>query len=486
MKNKMHCYTPPYPKRHKQPLSKLALLRVGRNSLLSVWSEDDFKKEVMQTKILKQPIVIANNPDMVKWALVDSHTIFQSKSHLMQRALKPIVGDGLFISDGELWASRRKPVGSVIHGSRLPYYLPSMIEAMVELRNIWAQKDQNKNSDIDMLSEMTKLTADVIARAIFGSQLGSEKFLEIAEGFTEYQKNIGAFNVLPLLGLPDSLTYLLTRGIRRSAKRVMNVIDHMIESHFKNQHHDEASFLNLLKKQADSNLLADKQALRNEASVIFMAGHETTANTLAWAWFLLSQCPDIEKKLHHEIDNTLGDRIPSIEDVKNLKFTRAIIEETLRLYPPIPILSRQALETAYYGTLCIPKGSILAVIPWLLHRHPSFWERPDEFDPSRFLPDNPSPIKFSYIPFSIGPRVCAGMSFGLTEAILGLAIFSQQLRFELKPGTKIEAVSHLSLRPDDGHGKLPMILKLREKIKINNGTVEFKQKEMMGCPYASR
>lgn len=486
MRNRMNGYTPPYPIRHKQPLSKLDLLRIGRRSLLSVWSEDDFKKDVMQTKILKQHIVIANNPDMVKWAFVDSHDIFQSKSHLMQRALKPIVGDGLFISDGELWASRRKPVGSVIHGSRLPYYLPSMIEAMVDLRNTWAHNDFNKNAHIDMLSEMTKLTADVIARAIFGSQLGKEKFSEIAEGFTKYQKNIGAFNVLPLLGLPDSLTYLLTRGIRRSAKRVMNVIDHMIESHFKNPHHDEASFLNLLKKHADSNFLADKQALRNEASVIFMAGHETTANTLSWAWFLLSQSPDIEKKLHYEIDSVLNGRIPSIEDVKNLKFTRAIIEETLRLYPPIPVLSRQALETTWHKNHCVPKGSILAVIPWLLHRHPSLWKRADEFDPSRFLPDNPSPIKFSYIPFSIGPRVCAGMAFGLTEAILGLAIFSQQLRFELKPGTKIEAVSHLSLRPDDGHGKLPMILKVRKKTKINCNPVEYKQTEIMGYPYASR
>lgn len=478
-------YTPPYPKRHKQPLSKLDLLRVSRKNLLSVWSEVDFKKEVMETKILKQHIVIANNPDMVKWAFVDSHDIFQSKSHLMQRALKPIVGDGLFISDGELWASRRKPVGSVIHGSKLPYYLPSMIEAMVDLRNTWTQKNLNNNPHIDMLSEMTKLTADVIARAIFGSQLGKEKFSEIAEGFTAYQKNIGAFNILPLLGLPDSLTYLLTRGIRRSAKRVMRVIDHMIESHFKNQCHDETSFLNLLKSHADPNLLANKQALRNEASVIFMAGHETTANTLAWAWFLLSQSPDIEKKLHHEIDSILNGRTPGIDDVKNLKFTRAIIEETLRLYPPIPILSRQALETTYYGNYCVPKGSILAVVPWLLHRHPSFWEKPDEFDPSRFLPENPSPIKFSYIPFSVGPRVCAGMTFGLTEAILGLAIFAQQLRFELKPGIKIEAVSHLSLRPDDGHGKLPMILKTRERVKINSGTVEYKQKEAMGCPYGT-
>lgn len=482
----MTCYTSPYPKRHKQPLSKLALLRTGRKSLLSVWSEDDFKKDVMQTKILKQHIVIANNPDMVKWAFVDSHAIFQAKSHLMQRALKPIVGDGLFISDGELWASRRKPIGSVIHGSKLPYYLPSMIEAMVDLRNTWVQKDLNKNPHIDMLNEMTKLTADVIARAIFGSQLGKEKFSDIAEGFTAYQKNIGAFNVLPLLGLPDSLTYLLTRGIRRSAKRVMNVIDHLIDSHLKNQCADEPSFLNLLKSRKDSTFLDNKIALRNEASVIFMAGHETTANCLAWAWFLLSQSPDIEKKLHHEIDTVLNGRTPNSDDVKNLKLTRAIIEETLRLYPPIPILSRQALETAWHGNHCVPKGSILAVIPWLLHRHPSFWERPDEFDPSRFLPENPPPIKFSYIPFSIGPRVCAGMTFGLTEAILGLAIFSQQLRFELKPGTKIEAVSHLSLRPDDGHGKLPMILKARETSKINGNTVEYKQAEVMGCPYASR
>ncbi|MCX7125418.1 MAG: cytochrome P450 [Gammaproteobacteria bacterium] len=482
----MNHYTPPYPTRHKKGLSKFDLLRAGRKNLLSVWAEADFEREIISTKILKQHIIIANNPDMVKWAFVDSHDVFQAKSHLMQRALKPIIGDGLFISDGEVWASRRRSVGSVVHGSKVPYYTPSMIEAMVDLRNTWMQQDLNKENQIDMLSEMTKLTADVIARAIFGSQLGKEKFSEIAEGFTEYQKNIGVFNVLPLLGLPDSLTYLLTRGIRRSAKRVMNVVDHLIDSHFKNQCNNEHSFLNLLKTSAHTNstLLADKQALRNEASVLFMAGHETTANCLAWAWFLLSQSPDVEKKLHHEIDGVLNGRVPTIEDVKNLKFTRAIIEETLRLYPPVPILSRQALKTVSYGDRHIPKGSILAVVPWLLHRHKLFWENPDQFDPSRFLSDNKPPIKFSYIPFSVGLRVCAAMSFGLTEAILGLAIFSQQFRFELKPGTKIEAISHLSLRPDDGHGKLPMILKVREKTKINFNVSEYKQAKVMECPYA--
>lgn len=456
-------YIPPHPPRPNEAYSLWKLLQKGRENLLSIWPASAFEDVSFTAKLLHRHVVVANSPDTVRQAFVTANASFEEKSDLMQRALKPLIGDGLFISHGETWRSRRRIVGSVIHGSRVPGFAPLMIEAMVELREQWTQQLQSVSTSttpVNMLSEMTKLTADVIARAIFGCQLGKENAQHIAEGFSDYQKNIGVFNLLPLLGLPDSLTYLLTSGIWRSAKRVTSVLDELVANHFK-RNNQGTSVLGILSSDTPDGKTLDHQAIRNEAAVIFMAGHETTANCLAWAWFLLSQAPECEKKLHAEIDAILAGRVPTYGDVAKLKYARAIIEETLRLYPPIPILSRQAVKNERLGNHDVPKGAIVAVIPWLLHRHKLFWEKPDHFIPERFLPENPPPDKYSYLPFSIGPRVCAGMAFGLTEAILGLAILSQTLRFQLAPGATIQAVSHLSLRPDDGNGKLPMAMSLR-------------------------
>ena len=312
-------YIPPFPPRHSQGLSTLQLLRKGRENLLSIWSTNDFECKTIQAKLLRQHIVIANSPETVRQAFVTANSSFEPKSHLMKRALKPLVGDGLFISDGETWRTRRRIVGSVIHGSRVPEFTPLMIEAMIELREQWTRQLHlpaiDRSNRIDMLNEMAKLTAEVISRAIFGQQLGKEHAQDIAEGFKDYQKNIGAFNLLPLLGLPDKLTYLFTRGIRRSAKRITTVLDNLVDGHFQQLSTNEKSVLGILSTDTPKGKTLDRQAIRNEAAVIFMAGHETTANCLAWAYFLLSQSPACEKKLHQEIDSVLGGRLPTFADV---------------------------------------------------------------------------------------------------------------------------------------------------------------------------
>jgi cytochrome P450 len=190
-----------------------------------------------------------------------------------------------------------------------------------------------------------------------------------------------------------------------------------------------------------------------------MAGHETTANSLAWTWYLLSQTPDVEARLHHELDTVLGGRLPALDDVAKLPYTRAVFEEALRLYPPVPILSRQALGDEVIRGRRIKTGELLLVVPWLLHRHKRIWDKPDQFIPERFLPGAPARPKGSYVPFSTGPRICAGAAFGLTEAILCLATLAQRFRLQLQPGSVVMPVCRLTLRP----GKhLPMTVHPRE------------------------
>src|SRR5262249_48852414 len=158
----------------------------------------------------------------------------------------------------------------------------------------------------------------------------------------------------------------------------------------------------------------------------FMAGHETTANSLAWTWYLLSQAPEAEARLHAELDAVLGHRVPTLDDVPRLVFTRAVFEEAIRLYPPVPLLRRQASRPQVINGHRIPSGSLLGVVPYLLHRHRIYWPMPDHFVPERFLPEHAAArTRYTYIPFSVGPRVCAGQAFGLTEAILCIAVLAQ-------------------------------------------------------------
>jgi cytochrome P450 len=191
---------------------------------------------------------------------------------------------------------------------------------------------------------------------------------------------------------------------------------------------------------------------------MFMAGHETTANALAWTWYLLDFDPAARLRLQEELDRVLGGRLPRLEDIDNLPYTRAVFEEAMRLYPPVPLLSRQARGADEIRGRKVKPGSIILVLPWLLHRHQDYWENPNAFRPERFLPDQPRPNKFCYLPFSVGRRVCLGKRFGLAEGILCLATLAQHFSPALLPQHKVEIECRLTLRPKGG---LPMLLNPR-------------------------
>src|SRR3990167_5294301 len=194
-------YIPPFPARPESALSKMQLLCRARENLLSIWTTSDFEQCTLNTKILGKTIFVANSPDTVRHVFVKTKDSFERKSDLIRRAIKPLIGNGLFISDGEIWRIRRRIVGSAIHGSRVPGFVPFMIEAIVELRDTWTARLRRDSSpsnvlQLDILREMTKLTAEIISRSIFGCELGKEHAQSVAEGFSQYQKNIGAFNLL--------------------------------------------------------------------------------------------------------------------------------------------------------------------------------------------------------------------------------------------------------------------------------------------------
>ncbi len=408
--------------------------------------------------MLLQHVFVANSPDTVQAIFVDRAANYERKSPQQRHALKPLIGDGLFISDGATWRERRRVVAPVTHVSRLAMLAPVMSEAAAACRAQW--RALPPGSTIDALGEMAHLTADIICRTIFGRDLASASARAVIGAFTAYQAAVGQMDVMSLLGLPDVLPRFQGRRVRNAAERIQAVLDGLIADILSSPGKDEASLVRSMAEAVSTStgVPMTRGAFRNEAAVLFMAGHETTANTLAWAWFLLSQAPWAEEAVQREAD-ALGGRPASFEDLPRLRYTRAVIEETLRLYPPVPLQARQAAKADRIRGRDIPAGALVVLVPWLLHRHQRLWERPDSFEPERWLPGGSgSPSRYAYVPFSIGPRVCTGAAFGLTEAVLCLATLAAEFRLRLVPGTDVQPVCRLSLRPGE---TLPMVLERR-------------------------
>ena len=456
----MSAFVPPYPPRLTAEPSPWQRLKLMRKNILAGWEVGAFRYEFVTSRIFNRRIFLCNTPESVQFAFNSHNTSFERKSAQHRHSLAPLLGDGLFVSDGDTWRERRRIVAPIIHVSRLPDFAPVMVQTALDARERWANLPPG--AEIDVLAEMAQLTAEIICRTIFGSRLGRAYASEVVSGFADYQRHIMKTDFISFLGLPDWLPRWYSPRVRRSVKRIHAVLERIIDAAREQRDRNEASIIGRLfdAQEQDGGKKFDKEALRNEAAVLFMAGHETTANSLAWTWYLLSQTPEVEARLHDEIDRVLGDRPPSLADVPNLLYTRAIFEETMRLYPPVPMLTREALVDEEFNGVKIPKGSMIVVSPWLLHRHKKLWRRPDNFIPDRFMPGGKGPVsKFAYIPFSIGPRICAGMAFGLTEAILCIATLAQQFRLRLKEGHQVEIECHLTLRPGE---TLPMLLDRRE------------------------
>lgn len=456
----MTAYVPPYPFRPQVALPPLQLLRLARRNLIAIWPEDTFWLPVFGHRLFRRSVLVANSPETVKQAFVDGGAAIERKTPQQRTALQPLIGDGLFISDGETWRQRRKVVAPVTHISRLPA-LTGSISA-----GAWAQAEawERLPADvpIDALAGMAHLTAGIICSTIFGRAIGRDAAETVVSAFGVYQRLIGQLDVLSLLGVPDILPRFQGFRIRAAARRIHRVLDQLIAGILSEDGAGEAS---LLRAMAETTLGAsaapmDRRAFRNEAAVLFMAGHETTANTLAWAWFLLSQDPVTEGRLHAELDAALpSDRPAGFDDLARMPFARAVIEETLRLYPPVPLQARQVTGPLTVGDRPARRGDIVMLNAWLLHRHKRLWQDPDSFLPDRFMPGGSGiPSRYAYVPFSIGPRVCTGAAFGLTEAILCLATLARQFRLRLQPGHVVEPVCRLSLRPGEA---LPMLVERR-------------------------
>ncbi len=426
----------------------LKRLRQSQDDLIAAWPEFCYKKKIVAFRVFRKSLFIVNDPPSVQRVMAANGKNYV-KSPMNTQALKPILGNGLFVSEGELWTRQRRVMAPATHTNRIANYAEIVLE---EGRDALAQWERlPAGSVIDTAEKFTLLTAEIISRIMFGFRLGDHRVNELYEAFKEYQASHGRAHILELFGFPSSFPRWSMRRGRKAIQRFDKVLLEILEFGESSCGEMPDNLLQMLLNYRDENGQPMSQDLvRDEMASIFLAGHETTAITLSWAMFLLEQNPECEKLLHQELDEVLNGTTPRFEDLSKLVYTRAVIDETLRLYPPVHVFSRQALEEDEIMGQKVPAGSMVIIASWLLHRHELLWEEPEAFRPDRFLAGAPKIHPFAYIPFGAGGRVCLGKHLGLTEAVLLLAMIAQKFRFRLSPGHPVEPLGRMTLRAKHG------------------------------------
>jgi cytochrome P450 len=398
---------------------------------------------VASFRIGPQLLVLLNDPESIRDVLVTNQRLFK-KGRGLERT-KPLLGDGLLTSERDVHLRQRRLAQPAFHRERIAGYAQTMVADAMAMRDTWTD-----GAAVDLSTDMTALTLGIVGRTLFGSDVVGET-TAIRDAMAEALR---AFEIatLPYFEVFDHLPVPWMRRLRR-AKTTLDAIVYRLIAERRRDGVDRGDLLSMLllarDTEGDGSGMTDTQ-LRDEILTIFLAGHETTANALAWAAYALSRHPDVDAALFVEV-SAIG--IPSVDDLPRLTYTRAVVSEVLRLYPPAWIIGRRTIAEYRVGGYELPVGTLVFVSPWVTQRDPRYWDEPERFAPQRWLEHAPG--KFAYFPFGGGPRICIGESFAWTELILVLATLVQQWRFVAAHDRPVVPKPVITLRPRHG---MPMVI----------------------------
>ncbi len=399
-----------------------------------------------------ETVLMLNDPGMIQHVLQDNHRSYEKGKYYS--FVKLLFGDGVFTGDGNVWHAHRRTAQPAFNGDRLSRMLASMVGAADEMVGRWGRTGPRERR-IDIAAEMTEVTLDVVCRTLFSIKFdGRFRALHgaMAESLREIERRIWS-----PLSAPFSWPTIRNRKLRRNVSAIHACVDGILADRRDcPDRHDD--FLSMIFASADPGAPAAEtyESIRTQALGMLIAGHETTANALTWTWYLLSKHPKVERQLHAEVRDVLGDREPTLEDLKRLEYTQAVFEEAMRLYPPIWTQSRTAVEDDSIGGIHLPAGSVVMLCSYAVHRNARYWENPEGFDPDRFLPGGArsSNGRYAYFPFGGGPRTCLGHRFAMLEAKVILARAIQSYRLDLLPGCRVAPEPMITLRPSTD---IPMV-----------------------------
>jgi cytochrome P450 len=410
---------------------------------------------VVRVDVLGQPQIFIADPELFREVMVSKASSFEKDKDYKdkKRGLARFLGDGILVTDGEFWKKQRKLVQPAFHTNRISEYAETMVAYTEEMLQEWADSSRR-----DIAEEMMKLTLRIVARTLFNTDIRAN-IGEIDATMEAINESSGSDTLVPSwIPSPKELK-------TRKAIRAMDAYVYGLIKERRANVKDEGDLLSmlLLAEGEDGSKMTDTQ-LRDEAVTLFLAGHETTANTLNWTFFYLAQNPEVEAKLHEELDRVLAGRRPTLADLRQLPYTEKVIKESMRFMPAVSGVGRKAIEAIQIGDYLIEKGSSLILNFYTTQRDSRYWEEPLRFMPERFTAEKEKEQhRYAYIPFGAGARVCVGFSFAIMEANLLLATIAQNYQLRLDEGQVVIPMARITTYPKDG---LPMRLEKRETATI--------------------
>jgi len=426
-------------------LSRLAALRLIRKDPIALLELAARAGDVVALPMPRFPVVLINRPELVWDVLATSNHGFM-KGPTMQVA-KRLLGESLLTSEGEIHGRQRRLIQPVFHHQRIDMYADAMVTLGERAADRW-----RSGETLDMQQEMARLTLAIVGRTLFDTDVEAEESREISVALTEV---LAQFNRVfsPFLPITQRLPLPSTRRFQH-ARQVFDRTIYAMIAERRARGTTGGDLLSLLLQAHEEGASMTDTQVRDEAITLFLAGHETTANALTWAWYLLSQHRDAEAALHAELAEVLGGRVPTVEDVQRLPTTVAVLSESMRLYPPAWAIGRRALVEHRADGFAIPAGAVIVVSPWLLHHDERWWPEPATFRLDRWtdeaIAERP---RHAYMPFGGGPRMCIGEGFARMEAVSLLATIAQRWRFQRGPSEMVALQPAVTLRP---RGGMPM------------------------------
>ncbi|GAJ95650.1 cytochrome P450 [Rhizobium rhizogenes] len=452
-------FSPPAPIPRTVPPSRLTIIRTILRNPLELWGEPSYTLPWIMTRFIRERTLIVNDPGLIKHVLVDNAANYRM-SDIRQLILRPILRDGLLTAEGPVWKRSRKAVAPVF----TPRHAQGFAGQMLSQSEDYVRKYEDVGSEgevFDIAVDMTELTFAILAETLFSGEIVTEG-ASFADDVNQLLHRMGRVDPMDLLRAPSWVPRVTRIGGQKVLDKFRGIVRDTMNLRLDKMRKDRASapddFLTLLLEKTGPDGLTMEEIEDNILTFIG-AGHETTARALAWTLYCVANCPHIREAMETEIDRVLATGAEPVAWLDLMPNVRASFEEAMRLYPPAPSINRASIADDEWTSpsgerVEIPAGVTVLIMPWTLHRHALYWDKPRAFMPERFLPENRGKInRFQYLPFGAGPRVCIGATFALQEAVIALAVMMHRFRFDLTDETNPWPVQKLTTQPQGG---LPM------------------------------
>jgi cytochrome P450 len=400
--------------------------------------------DVVRMRFLYVTAYFLYHPDDIDYVLSVNAKNFIKAMSLRSNFFHRLLGNGLLTSEGDFWRRQRRLAQPAFHRQRISAYGDVMVDYATRLILSWGEGEAR-----DIHRDMMRLTLEIVVKTLFNADVSGDAD-KVAEVLSEMVKPFSSQATLKWI-IDNRLPTSTHRRFHKAAQEIDEIVYRIIAER-RADNSDQGDLLSMLldAHDEDGSHMTDRQ-LRDEVMTLFLAGHETTALTLSWAWYLLAENPDVDHKFHAELNEVLGGRPPEVADMGQLKYTEMIAKESMRLYPPAYGLGREAIEECEIGGYRVPPKSQVFMFPWATQRDPRFFTEPERFHPERWSEDFISGLpKYAYFPFGGGPRICIGNYFAMMEVVLLLATIGQRFRFSLAPDHHVRLLPAMSLRPADG------------------------------------